>query len=165
MQTKKLMKLVFLVTIIMGIVINACKKNDCPTAEPTPTPIAGTCPTKDTAYMNFNGAAFVSTILLKLQTATQISVTNATCGGVLPGISCVINKAGLVEGQTYDQTIFASFSIFHPSGRYAVSTAQIKVLTYTANCLKINYSMSLVGTNGTTGTATVTGGVLELLLP
>jgi hypothetical protein len=163
MQTKKIMKLVFVVTIIMGIAINACKKNDASTT--APTTLAGICPTRDTAYMNFNGAAFVSTILLKLQTATQISVTNATCGGVLPGISCVINKAGLVEGQTYDQTIFASFSIFHPSGRYAVSTAQIKVLTYTANCLKINYSMSLVGTNGTTGTATVTGGVLELLLP
>jgi hypothetical protein len=163
MQTKKLMKLVFVITIIMGIVINACKKNECPTVEPTPTPIAGTCPAKDTSYMKVNGTVVISNILFKNQTATQFGISSSLCAALLPGINIQINKAGLAEGQTYDKTVIATCFIRNNSGVVydIVTAAQIKLLTYTPTCIKITYSMSMAQT-GSSATATVTEGVLEL---
>jgi hypothetical protein len=162
MQTKKLMKLVFVVTIIMGIAINACKKNDNATTDPTPTPINTT---RDTAYMKVNGTLLISPVYAKSQSATQFYMVNTICGTALDkGISIAINKAGLVEGQTYDKSIIASCSVrvdASGTGYYNnnVSAAQIKLVTYTATYIKITFSMSLV--NGG-NTATITEGVLEL---
>jgi hypothetical protein len=161
MQTKKLMKLVFVITIIMGIAINACKKNDSTTTDPTPA--AGDCPTRDTAYMKFNGTLVISRIYAKNQSATQFYMVNSLCGaGIDQGISIAINKAGLVQGQTYDKSIIASCTVSETSfSNYQVSSAQIKLVTYNATCVKMTFSMSLIKAGGTT-TATLTEGVLEL---
>jgi hypothetical protein len=156
MQTKKLLKVIALVAIVMVVVINACKKKS-----DDPVVIAPTCITSNSLSLKFNGAVWSPLFSGSSQNSSTITV--GTFSDVTSdAFAILLSKNGLVQGQTYNQSILTGSYIYRSGIGYTITSAQITVVTYTSTCFKMSFAMTLA--SGAT-TATITEGVLETPLP
>jgi hypothetical protein len=156
MQTKKLLKIIALVAIVMVVVINACKKKS-----DDPVVIVPTCITSNSLSLKFNGVVWSPLFSGSSQNSSTITV--GTFSDVTSdAFAILLSKSGLVQGQTYNQSILAGSYIYRSGVGYTITSAQITVVTYTSTCFKMSFAMTLA--SGAT-TATITEGVLETPLP
>jgi hypothetical protein len=153
MQTKNLLKALTVIAILTTIVINACKKKD--------KTVANNCVTTNNLSLKFNGTAWSPLFSSASQNSSTITLGNFS-DITSDGFALILNKSGLVQGQTYNQSILAGSYIYRGGVGYTITTAQITVITYTSNCFKMSFAMTLA--SGAT-TATITEGVLEAPLP
>lgn len=157
MQTRNLVKALAAAAIIMAVVINACKKStDTPA-----TPAVVTCTTTNNLSLKFNGTVWSPLFSNSFQSASTIQL-GAFTDVTSDAFGITLNKAGLVQGQTYNQSILAGSYIYRSGIGYTITTAQMTVITYTSNCFKMSFAMTL--SSGAT-TATITEGIIDVPLP